>query len=143
MAIKKTNYVLIHILMISIFCSFYEHYSIKSIHYRYLNQFTQEEFNIVLTKIKNWKAASFDEIPPEVWKTRKFEDLLLQYCNQNTIERCTEGSIFPFPKKGDLGIRKNNQGITLTSVVAKIYNALLFNCIKPQTEKTGPIKDTL
>ena len=37
-------------------------------------QFTQEELNIVLTKIKNIKATGFDEIPTEVWKTRKFDD---------------------------------------------------------------------
>ena len=41
-----------------------------------LGQFTQEELDVVLTKIKNRKAANLDEIPPEVWKTRKFDDLL-------------------------------------------------------------------
>ena len=35
-----------------------------------LGQFTQEELNVVLTKIKNRKAASLNEILPEVWKTR-------------------------------------------------------------------------
>ena len=39
-----------------------------------LGQFTQEELDIVLTKIKK------TEIPPDVWKTRKSNDLLLQYC---------------------------------------------------------------
>ena len=29
-------------------------------------QFTQEEVDVVLTKIKNRKAAGLDEIPPEV-----------------------------------------------------------------------------
>ena len=28
--------------------------------------FTQEELNVVLTKIKNRKAASFNEIPPKL-----------------------------------------------------------------------------
>ena len=86
-----------------------------------LRQFNQEELHVVL-KIKNRKAADFDEIPPEVWKTRKFDDLLLQYCNaiynQNTIERWTKGCIFPFPKKGNLRIAKNYSGITLTSIMA-------------------------
>ena len=31
-----------------------------------LGQFTQEELNVVLIKITNRKAASLDEIPPEV-----------------------------------------------------------------------------
>ena len=33
-------------------------------------QFTQEEFNIVLRKIENRKAAVLYEIPPEVWKKK-------------------------------------------------------------------------
>ena len=103
-----------------------------------LGQFTQEELDIVLTKIKNRKAASLDEIPTEVWKTKRFNDLQLLYCNivynQNTIERQTKGCILPFLKKGDFGIAKNYQGITLTSIMAKIYNALL-NCIEPEIKK--------
>ena len=55
-----------------------------------LGQFTQEEFDLILRKIKNRKAVGCDEIPPEGWKTRKFDDILLRYCNaiynQNTID---------------------------------------------------------
>ncbi len=40
-----------------------------------------------------------------------------------------------FSKKGDLGIAKNYRGITLNSKAAKIYNALLRNCIEPKIEK--------
>ena len=43
-----------------------------------------------------------------------------------------KGCILPFPKKGDLGLAKNYRGITLTSIAAKIYNALLRNCIEPK-----------
>ena len=39
-----------------------------------------------------------------------------------------------FPKKGDLGLAKNYRGITLTSIAAKIYNALLRNRIEPKME---------
>ena len=42
-----------------------------------LRQFMQEELNSVLRKIKNRKAAGLNEIPPEVWKTREFNDILL------------------------------------------------------------------
>ena len=76
-----------------------------------LKQFTQEELDIVLTKIKNRKAVGLDEILPEVWKTRKFDDLLLKYCNaiynKNTVERWTKGCILLFLKKGDLRIANN------------------------------------
>ena len=103
-----------------------------------LGLFTQEELDLVLRKIKNWKAAGLDEIPPEVWKTRQFDDIMLRHCNavynQNPIDRWMKGCILPFPKKGDLGLAKNYRGITLTSIAAKIYNALLWNRIEPKID---------
>ena len=65
-------------------------------------------------------------------------DILLWHCNavynQNPIDRWMKGCILPFPKKGDLGLAKNYRGITLTSIAAKIYNALLQNCIEPKID---------
>ena len=56
-----------------------------------LEPFTQEELDSVLRKIKNRKATELDEIPQEVWKARKFDDILLIHCNaiynQNPIDR--------------------------------------------------------
>ena len=99
---------------------------------------TQEELDSVPRKIKNRKAAGLDEIPPEVWKTRQFDDTLLRHCNavynQNPIDRWMKECILPFPKKGDLGLAKNYRGITLTSIAAKIYNALLRNRIEPKND---------
>ena len=54
--------------------------------------------------------------------------------NQNPIDRWIKGYILPIPKKGDLGLAKNYQGITLTSIAANIYNALLRNRIEPKLE---------
>ena len=45
-----------------------------------------------------------------------------------------KGCILPFPKKGDLGLAKNYRGITLTSIAAKIYIALLRNRIEPKID---------
>ena len=45
-----------------------------------------------------------------------------------------KGCILSFPKKGDLGLAKNYRGITLTSIAAKIYNALLRNRIEPKID---------
>ena len=91
-----------------------------------LGPFTQEELDSVLRKIKNRKAAGPDEISPDVWKTRQFDDILLRHSNAvynpNPIDRWMKGCIHSFPKKGDLGLAKNYLGITLTSVAAKIYN---------------------
>ena len=96
------------------------------------------ELDSVLRKIKNRKAAGLVEIPPEVWKTRQFDDILLRHCNavynQNPIDWWMKGCILPFPKKGDLGLAKNYRGITLTSIAAKIYNALRRNRIEPKID---------
>ena len=74
-----------------------------------------------------------------MWKTREFDDILLRHCNaiynQNTIDRWIKGCILRFPKKGDLGIAKNYRGITLTSIAAKIYHALLHNRRELKIEK--------
>ena len=60
-----------------------------------LGQFTLGELYVVLTKIKNRKAEGL-EILLELWKTRKFDDILLRYCNavysQNIIDRWTTAS---------------------------------------------------
>ena len=99
-----------------------------------LGPFTQEELDSILRKIKNRKAAGLDDIPPEVWKTRQFDDIQLRHCNavynQNPIDRWRKGCILLFPKKDDLGLAKNYRGIRLTSIAAKIYNALLRNRIE-------------
>ena len=100
-----------------------------------LGPFTQEELDSVLRKIKNRKAAGLDVIPPEVRKTRQFDDILLRHCNavynQNPIDRWMKGCILPFPKNSDLELAKNYRDITLTSIAATIFNALLRNRIEP------------
>ena len=76
--------------------------------------------------------------PPDVWKTRKFDDILLRHCNavynKNPIDRWIKGCILLFPKTGDLRLAKNYRSITLTSIAAKIYNALLCNRIEPKID---------
>ena len=103
-----------------------------------LGPFSKDELDSVLRKNKNRKAAGLDEIPPEVWKTRQFDGILLRQChavyNQNTIDGWMKGCILPLPKKGDLGLVKNYRGTTLTSIAAKIYNALLRNRIEPKID---------
>ena len=67
-----------------------------------LGQFTKEELDLVRRKIKNRQAAGFDEIPLEVWKTRKFDDILVEYCDAehklNTIDKGMHPpfSLFPY-----------------------------------------------
>ena len=83
-------------------------------------QFTQEELDSVLRKIKNRKAAGLDGITPEVSKTRKFDNILLRNCNavynQSTIDRWKKGCILPFLKKGVLRIAKNCQDLLCSTM---------------------------
>ena len=57
-----------------------------------------------------------------------FSDFETLFKNKNALEKCTNGCIFPFPKKGNFVIGKNYRSITLTNITPKIYDALLFKC---------------
>ena len=67
-----------------------------------LGPFTLEELDSVLRKIKNRKATGLDEICPEVWKTRPFDDILLRHCNavynQNPIDGWRDASSLSLKK---------------------------------------------
>ena len=99
----------------------------------FLVQFTHEELDSVLRKIENRKAAGLDEILPELWKTRVFDETLLRHSNavynQSTIDRLTKWCILPFPKKGYFGLAMNYKGITITSI------DYIRNRIKPKIQK--------
>ena len=64
-----------------------------------------------------------DEIPPEVWKTRKFD---------NTLE-WRKGCIPHFSK--NLGITKKYRDITFTAINIKVYNVLFLNQIWSKVEE--------
>ena len=85
-------------------------------------------------KLKIGKLQDWTKFPRKYGRP----DNSTTYCNavynQNPIDRWTKGCILPFPKKGDLGLAKNYRGITLTSIAAKIYNALLRNRIEPKID---------
>ena len=65
-------------------------------------------------------------------------DNSMTYCNtvynQNPIDRWIQRCILPFLKRGDIVLAKNYRGITLTSIAAKIYHALLRNRIEPKID---------
>ena len=104
-----------------------------------LGQFTQDKLDVRLTKIKKQESCRSWWNTTRGMENRKFDNLLFQYCNavynQNTIDGWTKGCILPFPKKGDLRIAKNYRGINLTSIAAKIYNALIVSHIESEIEK--------
>ena len=99
-------------------------------------------------KVRKMVGEILDEIPAEVWKLDEFQEILLESCNifnilysilhrvysHEIIERCREGYILPFPKKGYLSITKNYRGITLTSIEAKIFNLMILNRIRTEED---------
>ena len=103
-----------------------------------LSPFSKEELDSVLKKLKIGKLPGWTRSPPRSVEDKQFDDILLRQCNavysQNRIERWMEGCILPFLKKGDLGLAKNYRRIALTSIAAKIYNALLGNRIEPKID---------
>ena len=103
-----------------------------------LGPFAREEIDSVLRKIENIKAEGLDEIPQEIWKTKQFNDIQFQHCNvvynQNPRDRWMKGFIHRLTKMGDLGLAKNYRCIKLTSIAAKIYNALLRHRIEPKID---------
>ena len=79
-----------------------------------LGQFTEEELYVVLTKIESRETTGLDEIPSLVWKTRKFDDIILLFRNavyeENSKEKWKKVFFLPFHKKGEPRITKNFRG---------------------------------
>ena len=100
--------------------------------------FTMDELQKAINSMKNGKACGLDEIATKVWKLDEFHHILLELCNgvykQDPIDSWRDGCLLPFPKKDDLGLPKNYRGITLTAIAAKIYNLMLLNRIRPETD---------
>ena len=78
---------------------------------QFIQQQKKEKIDVELKNFKN-RTAGLDEILPEVRKTRKFDGILVRYCK----------AVY------------NYRNIILTSIVAKIYNALQRNLIEPEIE---------
>ena len=99
----------------------------------------KKEFNVRPTKINCREVSGLTKIPPELWKARKFDDILIRSCNavyrQSTIEEWTKYCFRLFPKKSYLRNPKNYRGITFIVIVAKAYSILLLNRIKTEIEK--------
>ena len=107
--------------------------------YLKVEQFTKKELDAVLEKIENRKDPCFDEILHEVWKRRKFDNVLLRIYSSVykhiTIEKWTEGCIPSFHKRDKLGITKKYRNLILTVKAIKFCNALLLNSIRLEIKK--------
>ena len=100
--------------------------------------FTSEELHTCLKLVTNKKSSGLDNVPGKLWKSEIFSEELLNLCNRvyndEMPEIWTNSCIVPLPKKGDLSQACNYRGISSTCTLAKIYNRLLLNRIRPRVQ---------
>ena len=82
------------------------------------------------------KTCGKYSIPPELLKRSNLDEIILSFCNNALVneEKPSQWSILniiPITKSGDLSQGGNYRGIGLSSVVAKTYNRMLLNRIRP------------
>ena len=97
---------------------------------------TLKEYRVAKNSLKSGKSCGEDGIVPDVLKWVLIDDLVLYICNkahmdQELPEQWTILNIIPIPKSGDLTKTDNYRGISLSSVVAKVYNRMILNRIRP------------
>ena len=95
-----------------------------------------DELLSVIKKMSNNKATGVDNISTEFLKIPGVLNLLLPYINHalesgQSWEAWRRNIIIPLPKKGDLSQCSNYRGISLMSIVGKLYNKLLQTRISP------------
>ncbi|XP_072047147.1 uncharacterized protein [Amphiura filiformis] len=101
--------------------------------------FSHEEYTKAKTAIAEGKSSGEDGIPPEVLKRCDLDDLVLGFCNDALLKEIMPDqwsilNIIPIPKSGDLSQGGNYRGISLSSIVAKTFNRLILNRIRPKVD---------
>ena len=69
------------------------------------------------------------------------DDIILYFCNKALLDKMKPKqwlilNIIPIPKKGDLSLGSNYRGISLNSLVAKMYNRMILKHIRPHLDYT-------
>ena len=101
--------------------------------------FTLKEYQRAKGSLKAGKSCGEDGIVPEVLKWVLIDDLVLHISNKAFMDRelprhWTIINIIPIPKSGDLTKTDNYRGISLSFVVAKVYNRMILNRIRPKLD---------
>ena len=60
--------------------------------------------------------------------------MIASFLNGNIPDQWTILNIIPIPKSGDLSLSGNYRGISLSSVVAKTFNRMILNRIRPELD---------
>ena len=97
------------------------------------------DYKLAKEVIKEGKSCGVDEIRPEVLKRCNIDDIILYFCNKALLDKMKPKqwsilNIIPIPKKVDLSLGSNYRGISLTSLVAKTYNRMILNRIRPHLD---------
>ena len=97
--------------------------------------FTARQYEKAKSTLKQGKSSGPDNIPPEVFKNCELDDIVLAICNlaltkNNKPEQWSLSNIIPVPKKGNLSNTDNYRGISLTCIIAKLYNRMILNRIR-------------
>ena len=84
-----------------------------------------------MVKLKLGKASSPDNIPPEVFKSCNFDEICLDFCNSALLKN-NKPDMWSFSNTapGDLSKTDNYRGISLTCIIAKMYNLMILNHIR-------------
>ena len=100
--------------------------------------FTLDEYKRAKRLIKCGKSAWEDGIMPEVLKYVPIDEIVLDIINKSYIYIYSEqpdlwniSNIVPVPKSGYLTKADNYRGISFTSIMAKTYNRMIINRIRP------------
>ena len=105
-----------------------------------IGPFTHEEYQEAKSSLVEGKTCGEDCIPPEVLKRCNLDDIILEFSNQTLLhgkkpEQWSILNIVPIPKAGDLSQGGNYRGISLSSIVAKTFNRMILNRIRPEIDK--------
>ena len=100
------------------------------------NLFTLDEYKRAKISITCGKSAGEDGIMPEVLKCVPIDEIVLDIINKSYInseqpDQWNISNIVHVPKSGDLTKADNYRGIILTSILAKTYNRMILNRIRP------------
>ena len=98
--------------------------------------FSNNEFLQAKKGIRCGKASGEDGITPEFLKYGGLDDIVLNFVNHafttgHIPERWAKLIIVAVPKSGDLSNPNNYRGISLISLVMKLYNRMIMNRLRP------------